>query len=346
MSTTGPPTPYGRRLIAQIIDERAQNSPNSHVFSLPRSADPKDGFRDIGYGQFASAINQAAWWIEKTLGKTENFDTLAYMGPSDLRYAILIIACQKTGYKVSLLCVGSTPAWEIDILHLQAFLPSPRNSLEAHLSLLEQTDCKLLLMPKEALPGVKDILFKRTMQVHEIPGLDDWLNTDPVPLYRFEKKFEDARLEPFVVLHTSGSTGLPKAIVVAQGAVSASDAFLEMPSLGQPPTFMETWKDSRVFLGMPLYHAAGLLALFAIAVPCKTTVVLGPDVPMTAELADAIHVHGNVHANLLAPSLLEEIARSPSYCENVSKLRWVAYAGGPLSKVTAVKSGKYSQGPC
>ena len=70
------------------------------------------------------------------------------------------------------------------------------------------------------------------MQVHEVPDLDVLLNAEQAPLYLFEKTYDEARLDPFVVLHTSGSTGLPKPVVVAHGTMSVSDAYLELSSLG------------------------------------------------------------------------------------------------------------------
>ena len=104
MGSTDSSIPYGHRLIANIIDERARDSPSNIYCSLQRSGDPKDEAQDVTYAQLANAINQAAWWIEKTLGKSTNFETLPYIGPSDLRYAILTIAGQKTGYNVSRNC--------------------------------------------------------------------------------------------------------------------------------------------------------------------------------------------------------------------------------------------------
>ena len=69
--------------------------------SYPRSPNLQDGFRDVNYLQLANAINACAWWIEDHIGKGHNFETLAYIGPSDLRYAIITVAAIKTGYKVS-----------------------------------------------------------------------------------------------------------------------------------------------------------------------------------------------------------------------------------------------------
>ena len=67
--------------------------------------------------------------------------------------------------------------------YLQIFFPSPRNSLEAHLSLLEGTKSERFLLPKaNAPPIIKEILSKRTMQVHEVPDLDVLLNAEQAPL--------------------------------------------------------------------------------------------------------------------------------------------------------------------
>ena len=92
---------YGRRLIPQLIDQRAEESPELPLWSVPISSNLMDGFRDISYGQVARAINRAAWWIDGNIGKSTTFETLAYMGPPDLRYAVLTVAAQKTGHTVS-----------------------------------------------------------------------------------------------------------------------------------------------------------------------------------------------------------------------------------------------------
>lgn len=92
---------YGHRLIATLIDQRAQEEPHRPFWSIPHSSALADGFQNISYGQVARAINRAAWWIDENVGKSTTFETLAYMGPPDLRYAVLTVAAQKTGHTVS-----------------------------------------------------------------------------------------------------------------------------------------------------------------------------------------------------------------------------------------------------
>ena len=103
-------TNYGHRLIPQLIDERAESNPQGSVWSVPKSSNLADGFRDISYGQVARAINKAAWWIDEHIGKSTTFENLAYIGPPDLRYSILTIAAQKTGHTVSRTCRKCNPA--------------------------------------------------------------------------------------------------------------------------------------------------------------------------------------------------------------------------------------------
>lgn len=91
---------YGRRLIASRIEELAQHDPERVWLSIPSSR-PADGFKDITWATGANAINRAAWWIECTLGKGEGKSTVAYIGPQDMRYLILLVAAIKAGYIVS-----------------------------------------------------------------------------------------------------------------------------------------------------------------------------------------------------------------------------------------------------
>ena len=92
---------YGHRIISSLIDNHARETPDRGFGSLPKTTRIEDGFRNITYGVLANAINRLAWWIQEKLGTNEDFETLAYVGPPDLRYIVLTIAAQKTGYKAS-----------------------------------------------------------------------------------------------------------------------------------------------------------------------------------------------------------------------------------------------------
>jgi acyl-coenzyme A synthetase/AMP-(fatty) acid ligase len=61
------------------------------------------------------------------------------------------------------------------------------------------------------------------------------------------------------------------------------------------------------------------------------TVVLGP-FPLSAETANAIHVHGNVQQSAHAPFILSDLAKNPTYLENLSRLDQVTFGGGSLPK--------------
>ncbi len=91
-------------LLPTLIDDRANAVPDRLycAYIEPGHASVEDGLRKVTYGHFANSVNRCAWWLEKELGKGQNFETLAYVGPSDIRYAIMTLAAVKIGYKVRL----------------------------------------------------------------------------------------------------------------------------------------------------------------------------------------------------------------------------------------------------
>jgi acyl-CoA synthetase (AMP-forming)/AMP-acid ligase II len=70
---------------------------------IPKGAEVSDGFYSMTIRELAHAVNYTSWWIERNLGRSSNFETLAYMSSNDVRYIVFVIACNKTGYKVSFL---------------------------------------------------------------------------------------------------------------------------------------------------------------------------------------------------------------------------------------------------
>ena len=90
------------QLLNHVVDDIARENPELLYAELPVSPTSFDaGFRHVTYRDFANAINGMAWWLTCTLGPGGNFETLAYLGPNDLRHNILVLGAVKAGYKVS-----------------------------------------------------------------------------------------------------------------------------------------------------------------------------------------------------------------------------------------------------
>lgn len=94
-------TPYGRRLFPTHLDEIAKTNPGRVYAAIPKTADVKDGFLDVTISDLARCANFMARWLEDKYGKSQNFETINYVGLSDLRGTALFFGAMKTGYKVS-----------------------------------------------------------------------------------------------------------------------------------------------------------------------------------------------------------------------------------------------------
>ncbi|KAI0478019.1 hypothetical protein F4859DRAFT_520911 [Xylaria cf. heliscus] len=310
------PPAISNLLLPSLVDELARSHPSRILYSFAKTKDPADGFRDVGAADFARAVDRCSWFIDQNLGSGKDFPTLVYLGPQDLNYAILLLASIKTGYKL--------------------LLVSPRNTVEANLSLLGQMKCDTFLTPLSfPLPVVGKILDVRPMRHIEIPEFHTWLDgkdsyrdAERKP-YPYTKTFTEAKAEPFVVLHTSGSTGLPKLIVQTHGTVSALSAFSNIED--EQTTFPPMFSGDRVYMTFPLFHCAGIGMTLPACLYAGFTVVLGP-FPPSASVVNGVHLYGNVQHTTLVPTTLEELVREPEYLENLSRLKSITYGGGPVPK--------------
>lgn len=90
-------------LLPNTLFKLASGYPDLIYSEYPRTNDIADGYRKITYKEVANAVHAVAWWIEQNVGKPakdNGSETMVYMGPNDLRYAILVLGSVMAGYKV------------------------------------------------------------------------------------------------------------------------------------------------------------------------------------------------------------------------------------------------------
>ena len=187
---SGPP--YGYRLIPHIVDGKAKTVPDQECFSVPRSCDPEDGWRAISWKQFANGVNHVAHMIIETCGTPApgSFPTLAYIGPNDVRYALILLACVQS--------------------RRQIFIPLPTNTPAGQASLLKTQGCATVFAPKESMASWDEALTfmdEDTRRI-EVPSISHLLgeHKDHVEEYPYERTEEQGLNDTYMIIQTSGKS--------------------------------------------------------------------------------------------------------------------------------------------
>lgn len=271
----------GRRLLPSLLDETGTDTPERIYASWPRTRDLADGFQDVSHGQVLRAADALATWLTERHGVSKDFETLAYAGIGDLRYALFFFAAAKCGYK--------------------ALFVSPRNPVEQNVSLLEQTKCNKFFYAEEMVNtarGLQQAIGEDLLEVILVAQFDECLDAYTKP-YPFTKSFEEAMFDPVVVLHSSGSTGAPKPIIQNHKFFTTNDQVL--PSVdGRQNGGSALWDyegGGYYFTPFPSYHLAGFNSLTTPLFGRSCSLLLGfPDRPATPEMVRCLW-RQNTHTN-------------------------------------------------
>jgi acyl-coenzyme A synthetase/AMP-(fatty) acid ligase len=197
----------GSRLLVAHIDKLAID-PSRIWASVPvHDEGLSKGFRHVTYTSLANAINRAAAWLQSQLPPAVHpFEIVAYSGPKDIRYPILAIAVAKIGRKVlhspSKLCLAKCR---------QLLLPSPFASVDAQAHLVQASECQTFIHEKEKTGIIHQVLAKtahRSVSTLQMVEISELLQDEMVPPFPFTKTWEQAKDDPWLIFHTSGTTGM------------------------------------------------------------------------------------------------------------------------------------------
>ena len=181
-------TPLNTSLLPHLVDERGQEARQRIYAIIPCPTGARDGFREITYRQLSGAVNKMSWWLDEVLTPGRRFETFAYIGESDLRYPILALAAQKTQRRMLVL--------------------SLTNSVEGTMQLLDETNCSTIISTKGTELQLRSVMEQRGAPDKKIIlDLEHWLDGQSVDHYPYDRTYEDAIKDPWMIGQTSGTTG-------------------------------------------------------------------------------------------------------------------------------------------
>ena len=221
--------------------------------------------------------------------------------------------------------------------HVQVFLPSPRNPASTNLALLQQTNSTKLVYAPELQAMIHNLTdLQEGITCAAVDPLKTMLQSHG-PSFHFCPSFEEAIHQPILVLHSSGSTGLPKPVTMTHGSFAAIDNDRNFPVVsGRKNNDLTIWdfegSPGRLYEPFPPFHLAGFFNKIMVPVFTHAIPIFGPPLrPPSGALTAEILQRQSVRGCLLPPSVAEQLLSHAQGLELFEQLDLFCFAGGPLS---------------
>lgn len=219
---------------------------------------------------------------------------MALLAPSDLDFIVSFFALSRLGYIIFPLSLRITPA--------------------AIINLLEKTDCKTIVHGR--LPTIQSTLQQVIREVPlskvEAPRRNDYDRQQIEPLFARDYQRQKENEQIALIIHSSGSTGLPKPIFLTHKAL------LTHPTQGS---------GLHNFNALPWYHLYGISTSLQAMWMRKTAYLYNTKLPLTGRNLLAVVERIRPEAVQVVPYVLGLIAETPKGVEILKSCRLVTAAG-------------------
>ncbi|PQE29302.1 NRPS-like enzyme protein [Rutstroemia sp. NJR-2017a BBW] len=283
---------------------------------LAKSADITQGFQTITADEFLRAVDFTAHWLDSELHGFAPNETISFVGIQDFRYVILEVAAMKTKHPL--------------------LLPSPRNAVVNTVSLIRATNCTKLLYTPELTHHVSSLVEAvGSLSTCGIPTLEEMLEGPHQP-YKYNATWENNKNDVALIIHTSGSTGAPKARICTHAFLGA---FICLSMLAPEVPGREKSDLSRVkkgellCTGSSFFHMSGIVLGFNTLTQSITVVYGPPHQPSDGKIMHDILKSLPIAGSINAPSVTESmfLEHGADLQSEMSRLKHICWLGGPLS---------------
>nr|F8P9P5.2 RecName: Full=Adenylate-forming reductase Nps11; AltName: Full=Benzoic acid reductase; AltName: Full=Nonribosomal peptide synthase-like enzyme 11; Short=NRPS-like [Serpula lacrymans var. lacrymans S7.9]ANX99775.1 benzoic acid reductase [Serpula lacrymans] len=316
----------GSLLFPEIIAFNAEHNSNVPFFVFPEDGSA-NGVVSISHLEFYRACHRVAHALRPNRAGPDG-EIIAIIAMTDtIQYFALLVGVIIAGYI--------------------PFPMSPRNSAAAVSNLLLKTSCHRLITTQHSLQplldGIKSELGSFNFSFQDVPCLAHiypklGLETIDDPFEPFPARpSRPSASEVMMYLHSSGSTGFPKAIPQTHQTV--------IHWCAAAPVVDTKLYPADTCLGvmlLPSFHTLGIIcSLYLPLITLRSVSVYAPTsyndpkaipvIPTSENILEGVQ-RTNCNALMAVPAFIELWALSPSAIEILKSLRFLASSGGPLSE--------------
>lgn len=288
------------KTIDDLIRLRAQEEcANEPIVAYPSSGTDYVHYTPRQLDAFAerAAVHYSTFIPQRTFS-SDPVQVIGLLGPSNLEYLVTLLAITRLGHTVLFL--------------------STRISEEAYVGLLNATKATTLLVDSSFQSMGSKVQSQCPVSVQPVCTRSDYNGTKPVaplPKANLDGDIENSHIA--WIIHSSGSTGLPKPIYQTHS--------------GNLRNYANNF-GLRGYITLPLFHAHGISCLFRAISSRKLIYMYNADLPLTApHLISTLKSH-DIQILYAVPYALKLLAESDEGIKLLASLHLVMFGGSACPK--------------